>query len=119
MIRQAAVLCAVLLAASGAAAHPIFVSASPARGAVVAVAPKTIRVSFSEAVLAPGSSFQLLDAAGKAMRTGPLALAPKDNKTVVLPIAQPLAPGAYTVRWKVLAAGHSAVPGLYRFRLRR
>ena len=109
----------LLAAPSGAGAHPIFVSADPPRGAAVAMAPKAIRVSFSEAVLARGSSFQLLDAAGKPVRTGPLALAPKDGRTIVLPVSQPLTPGAYTVKWKVLAAGHGAVPGVYRFRVSR
>ena len=111
-------LASLLTATSAANAHPIFVSASPARGSAVAVAPKEIRVSFSEPVLVQGSRFKLLDATGKPVRTGPLVLAPKDGRTVVLPIAQPLPPGGFTVKWTVLAAGHSAVPGLYRFRVK-
>jgi methionine-rich copper-binding protein CopC len=122
MIRPAIALCAgaaLLLAAGAALAHPMFVAAAPRRGAVIPVAPKEIRISFSEAILAKGSSFTLVDAEGRPMRTGTPEIAPQDSRTVLLPIRQALAPGGYTVRWRVLAAGHSAVPGLYRFQIRR
>jgi methionine-rich copper-binding protein CopC len=109
---------AILAAAHPAGAHPRFVAASPARNAVLTAAPREIRVSFSEAVSAQGSSFRLLDAAGKPVATAPLAGDPKDAASVVLPIVGRLAPGNYTVQWTVAAAGHTTVPGRYRFELK-
>jgi methionine-rich copper-binding protein CopC len=105
----------ILSTGSQAFAHPMFVSANPARSSVLRVTPTEIRVTFSEAVLPKDSSFQLIDAAGKAVRTGTLAGAGKNKETVVLPIAQRLQPGTYTVQWRAAAAGHSAVPGRYKF----
>lgn len=122
MLRSAAVALSaviVLMGAEPAAAHPRFVSSTPARGAALTSAPKEIRVTFSETVLVGGSNFQVLDAAGKPVRTGRLSTPQNDPKTIVVPLIDPLSPGAYRVQWRVAASGHSIVPGRFPFEVKR
>jgi methionine-rich copper-binding protein CopC len=108
----------IAFAATAAGAHPRFVSATPDRGATLSSSPREVRVTFSDAVAAHGSTFRVLDAQGKPMGVGKLSRG-SDGKTIVLPVTGRLPAGSYTVEWRVAAAGHTSVPGRYRFDIRQ
>ena len=72
-------------------------TATPAKDAVLAKTPATVTLTLTEGLEAAFSSLTLQDAAGKTVPTEKSALAPGDNKTLVLPIGKDLPAGVYTV----------------------
>ena len=90
-------LAGVMLASPGFG-HAKLVNSSPASGAQVLEAPKTLTLSFNEEVKLASLTLTL---AGKAIpvtvdKTAPAA------KTVVVPVSA-LAPGSYELRWTAIS----------------
>jgi copper transport protein len=90
-----------------AAAHAVPVMTIPAASAVVAEAPREVVIRFSERVDPRASTLEVLDARGQRVDRGDAVVDLRDpwRYQVSLP---PLAPGPYTVSWRVLSAddGH-------------
>ncbi len=101
--------CVLLLVAPiPAAAHSQLVSADPAPGQVLAVAPTEIRLTFSERVAFDFSGIQVLDRGRHRLDTGPVTQ-PNGNPLALRVAVQPgLKSGVYTVVWRVVSAvdGH-------------
>ena len=112
-----AVLAASLLATT-VEAHPTLRSATPPAESMAA-APTEIRLSFSEGVIVKLSSVELKDQAGKKIATGKLAIDPKDQKQLIVPLQGPLTVGTYTVTWNVLSVDTHRVNGMYSFKVDR
>src|SRR5689334_8147604 len=89
-----------LAAASSASAHARLITGSPKAGSTVA-APQALKLTFSEGVVAVGSSVSLADAKGAAVATGPLAVDAKNKRLVTVPVSGKLTPGAYRVNWSM------------------
>ncbi len=105
-----------LLSLSGAPAlaHAMLVKAEPARRAMLTVTPTQVRLWFNEEIEKDYASLALLDAA-KAPVTGVLPhIAPDDPKAIVLPLSE-LAPGKYTVKFRVLSVDGHVVDSSYDF----
>ncbi len=105
------VLSAALLAVSAGAAqaHAHLKSSSPARDAAVA-APRRIVLTFSEALVARFSTF---DVAGPS---GPAPVKVSASGAVLTgDVGAPLAPGAYKVRWRVVSDDTHHTAGQYGF----
>jgi methionine-rich copper-binding protein CopC len=97
-------LIAVLLAASPlpAAAHAILIDSQPASGATIAPGPTRLVLRFNSRIDQGRSRLELRRGGAKP---APLRLAPSGPDT--LQADATLAPGAWTVRWQVLAIdGH-------------
>jgi hypothetical protein len=97
---------AALPGAGPAAAHAALVRSVPARRATVARAPARVQLWFSERLEPAYSSVSVRDAAGRRVDAGDARVDPDDpaRLSVGLPA---LAPGAYTVRFRVLSVdGH-------------
>ncbi|MGH3380887.1 MAG: copper resistance CopC family protein [Actinoallomurus sp.] len=105
----ATALAGVVLTASPAAAHTTLTSSDPAKGATVA-APAEIHLNYADPVRFPGVVVR--DAQGGHHESGkPSAV---DNH-VVEKVAGTLAPGVYTVGWRVVAEDGHPVTGEFRF----
>jgi putative copper export protein/methionine-rich copper-binding protein CopC len=102
-----------LLFPARAAAHAHLESTMPASGDTVKVAPRELRLTFSEGVELALSEIRLVSARGD------VALAPLTSAragTVLLAsITEALAPGRYTVRWRIVSDDGHPGSGEYAF----
>lgn len=115
IIQPWSLLLAGLLAPSLASAHAHLQEAQPADGASAATVPD-LRLLYTEPLDLDRSSLALRSSSGQAVALPPLAADPTDPKAVLLHLAQPLPPGAYTVEWHAVAVrnGHKTA-GTYAF----
>ncbi len=102
---------AVLLLASPAFGHARLQSSVPARGASVK-SPKTITLTFVEALEPAFSGAELADAAGKAV---PVPSAVNGSSITLLPFS--LRPGAYTVTWHSVGHDTHRLTGSFSFKV--
>lgn len=100
-------------ATGSAFAHAHLEKATPAAGATVS-APSAIRLEFSEDI-EPKFSGLTLTGPGGAASLGTATLAPGRADTLVVPVEKPLAPGAYTVKWRALSADSHKTQGAFSF----
>jgi copper resistance protein C len=122
MLKKASIsalaLFATSLFATSVEAHPTLTSAfPPTEGG--AAAPTEIRLGFSEGVIVKFSSVEVNDQTGKKIATGKLAIDPKDQKQLILPLPTPLSVGTYTVKWNVVSVDTHRVNGTYSFKVDR
>lgn len=107
------------LGATAAAAHPRLQTSNPAPGAKLNAAPKEIRMTFSEELVAPFTGLELKTASGKPIPTGKLAFVAGDSRKIAVPIAARLAAGTYTVAWHAVSVDTHRVSGSYAFKVMR
>jgi len=106
--------------ASAADAHAKLVRADPAPKAVVAAAPKIVRLWFNEELASKGSTVTVVDARGQRVDDGKgrLDLDDLDRKSIIAGL-KPLAKGTYTVKWVAVSADDRFVArGTFRFTIR-
>jgi len=105
---------AALVVASPPAAHGLLVRAVPAPGSAVHGSPAEVTLSFSQALEREFSAAQVLDANGKTVGTTDKRAATGDARLlrVLLP---PLAPGSYSVKWRVLSEDGHVTSGGFSF----
>jgi methionine-rich copper-binding protein CopC len=101
-------MAALLLAATGVAwAHAALTRSTPGNREVLAHSPGTIHLKFNEKVEAGFSKVSIEDAQGKAAALGTPTVAADDPYALRTPLNETLAPGRYTVRYRVLSQdGH-------------
>ena len=110
-------LCAAALAWSGTAlAHAKLVRSKPAADAELGAAPKAVTLWFNETPEADFSNVKVLDAAGKTVVEG-APVPTKDRKALELALSATLAPGSYTVRYRVIAVDGHVLEGSFTFRV--
>ena len=107
----------VVLSAWGAFSHPVLKSTLPQADASLQT-PKEIRLTFSEALILRFSGVKLKDQDGRRVETGPVALDPKDQKQLVVPLKSLLAPGRYTVEWHAVSEDTHRLKGSYSFEVK-
>src|ERR1700738_4894205 len=101
--------------ATPADAHPKLKSVSPAADVSSKVAPKEIKLNFSEGVIAKFSGLELKDEAGKTIATGEAVNDPRDKKQLVVPLPAPLKSGRYRVTWHAVSSDTHRVKGEFSF----
>jgi copper transport protein len=106
------VLCglALSLAVALAQAHAHLQKAVPADGSVIAAAPASVVLSFSEAAHLTACWIQKGE--GPKQKIGSLPTEPARQISVRLP---QLGPGTYVVSWRVIGDDSHIVPGQVRF----
>lgn len=111
-------ICALLLVVIAllpqlAAAHAHLVEAAPANDSVLSQAPASFMLRFNEAARLTALSLQLGDAPPR--RIGGLQGTPSARWVIAAP---PLAPGSYTLSYRVLSDDGHIMAGSIRFRIR-
>jgi copper transport protein len=100
----------LLLAASPRAvgAHANYERSDPPANAVLEQAPRQVRVWFSEEPEPRFSEVQVYDTARRRLDRGDLTVVPGEPRALAVSVGD-LAPGTYTVAWKVLSSvdGHT------------
>ena len=105
-----------LLAVSGPAfAHAHLKSATPAVGGTVAAAPTELDLTFSEGLNLKFTGVKVTGPAKAAVATGPATLGGGGDTTLVVPVSDTLAAGAYTVAWHALSTDGHKTSGTYTF----
>ena len=101
-------------AATFAFAHAQLEKATPAVGGTVASASE-IRLEFSEGVEPRFSGVSLTAAGGASVPLGPAKVEGGDANVLIVPIAKPLSPGAYTVHWHAVSVDTHHTQGDFQF----
>lgn len=108
---------AVLAFPAGAAAHAELVTTYPLDEDVLQQAPPRVSVRFDEAIETGLSHVHVLAPDGRVVDTGPTRTLAGDE--VGVPIPRRLAPGTYTVSWRIVADDAHAQRGGYVFHVGR
>ena len=98
-------------------AHAYLVKAVPAQRAVVFSPPERVDLWFNERLEAAFCTLQVLDAANKPVDKTDMQVAKDDPKHLSVGL-NPLAPGAYTVKFRVLSVDGHVVTNQFSFTVR-
>ena len=107
-----------LTLSTGAFAHATLERSTPSVGSTVSASPTEIRVQFSEPVDLASSSVSVSAESGAAVATGGVSADSGDRRTLVVRLAQRLAPGAYKVRWRAVSPDAHKSQGSFVFQVR-
>ena len=109
---------AMTMALSGtASAHAHLTVADPADKSVIATSPTEIDLTFSEALNLKFSGATLVASDKSEVKLGEPMLM-EGNKMMMMPVAETLEAGTYTVEWHVLSADGHKTKGNYSFTLK-
>ena len=99
---------------TSALAHSMLVKAEPPRRAVLTKSPTHVRLWFNEKIEGDYASLVVLDAQKQPLTDAKPTLAPDDQKSIVLPLPE-LAPGKYSVKFRVLSVDGHVVESTFDF----
>lgn len=88
---------------------------TPASGAHLGVAPRELRLDFTESPELTFTTVSLLGPSGAAVTLGAVRYASDSRRSVVLPIEGALSAGTHTVVWKMAGADGHPVRGRFTF----
>jgi len=97
--------------------HLRLVATSPAADSTVIGSPAEIRLSFSEPPQMRGTTVRLTRGAEELVESTAAAADPEDAKELFIRPVSPLAPGTYTVHWRVIAEDGHTQRGTFEFRV--
>lgn len=117
IMRRLLALFLLLGVASPASAHAYLVKATPAQRAVLFSAPSRVDLWFNERLEAAFCSLQVLDQADKAVDKGDMHVEKDDPKHMSVGL-NPLPPGAYKVKFRVLSVDGHVVNNEFSFTVR-
>ncbi len=100
-----------------ASAHAILIASTPTLGAATPTSPPEIRLQFSEAItlLNPANDCQVVNHLGGSVESGPCHINPTNVRELDAPLIPGLAPGTYTVRYRVVSADSHVVGAAVAF----
>jgi hypothetical protein len=107
----------LLLAPVGAWAHAYLVKSAPARRAVLLHAPTRVQLWFNERLEVQFSHLSVWNRDGKQVDHGDVQVGPDDLKLLSVGVG-PLAPGQYTVKFRVLSVDGHVVEQQFPFTIR-
>ncbi|MFF0423804.1 copper resistance protein CopC [Streptomyces sp. NPDC004520] len=116
LILAAALLGTLLAGAAPASAHAALTGSDPKDGAVVAVAPQEVNLTFSEQVAMGTDSIRVLDPSGRRADTGEIRdLCSGSVVRYGVELRAGLPDGTYTVAWQAVSADSHPVAGAFTF----
>lgn len=101
---------------AAALAHAHLDRSTPAAGSMMKDAPKEVVIWFTEAVEPKFSSIEVRDAKGTTVQDGAASSVPGNTAQLRVGL-KPLAPGTYTVKWRVLSVDTHRSQGDFSFRV--
>lgn len=97
-------------------AHAFLDHADPRVGATVTAPPAKVRLWFTQEIEPAFSGMEVLDAAGNHVVSQRAQVDPKDRMQLHLALPK-LAPGLYTVSWRVVSVDTHVTEGKFTFRV--
>jgi copper transport protein len=121
--RGLVVLAAILVGAAGALAvparadaHAVLLETRPAAGTAVDAAPEAVVLRFSETVtLVRPEDVSIVGSDARPVIAGPAERDPQNSRVITKPLGVGVAPGTYTVRYRVLSSDAHVIPGAFAF----
>lgn len=107
-----AVLAALLVPAAPAGAHASFVSSIPSAGSTIPALPAQVVINFSEKIEPSFGEMQIIDRAGAQTKVGKTRI---DGERFTGVLGTTLAPGDYTVAYRVLSGDGQLVESRFEF----
>ena len=95
-------------------AHAILVRSQPAKDETVTVAPKQVDLWFNDAVRGEYKALAVIDSAGKRVDNHDVEQGLTDGSHIYATVTD-LAPGKYTVRYRVVSEDTHIVTGKFEF----
>lgn len=114
VVAVGAVMTIAMCIHTAALAHSMLVKAEPPRRALLAKAPAQVRLWFNEEIEGDYASLVVLDAEKHPVTEISPQLAPDDRKSIILPLPE-LAPGKYSVKFRVLSVDGHVVESNFDF----
>jgi hypothetical protein len=111
------VLCGLLTFPSIVLPHAALVKSIPVRRAQIFKAPTQVQLWFNEKLEARFSSLVVIDSKGKRVDRGDAAVASDDPKRLFVGV-NPLPPGPYKIRFRVLSVDGHVVEDEFPFTIR-
>ena len=115
--RAAIAMTVTLLLPAVADAHAVLVKSSPARRAVLAQPPARVELTFNERLEPAYSTVSVWATEEKRVDDAKIVVGPTDPRRLTVGL-RPLAPGTYTVKFRVLSVDGHLVEGTYPFEIR-
>jgi copper transport protein len=110
----AVVLCS-LAAPPRASAHAYLVKTVPAASGVLDVPPRTVQLTYDEAVEPRFAIISVTDAAGKQQTIGPVTRSPANPDTLMVPLRPHLPQGWYLIYWRAISVDGHPVQGAFTY----
>lgn len=107
-------LSTALLSPLAAQAHAILVKSQPEKDATVTEAPKQIDLWFNDPVRSEYKALAVIDSEGKRVDNHDVEQSLTDGSNIYATV-QTLAPGTYTVRYRVVSQDTHIVTGKFQF----
>jgi copper transport protein len=111
----ALVVGALLALPSAASAHAYLVRTSPVASGVLNAPPKTVSLTFDEAVEPRFAIISVTSADGTQETTAPVSRSPANPDTLVVPLRPHLAEGWYLIYWRAISIDGHPVQGAFTY----
>jgi copper transport protein len=106
----------IALAVPGvASAHAYLIKTVPAASGVLDTPPKTVALTFDEAVEPRFAIISVTSAAGTQVTTGPVRRSAADPDTLVVPVRPNLRQGWYLIYWRAISVDGHPVQGAFTY----
>jgi copper transport protein len=100
---------------SAASAHAYLIKTVPAASGVLDTPPRTVQLTYDEAVEPKFAIISVTSAAGKQETTGPVTRSPADPDTLVVPLRPNLPEGWYLIYWRAISVDGHPVQGAFTY----
>jgi len=115
IVLTAAVLAAGLVVPSAASAHAYLVKTVPAASVVLNAAPRTVQLTYDEAVEPRFTIISVTNAQGQQEATAAPQRSPADPDTLVVPLRPHLLEGWYLIYWRAISVDGHPVNGAFTY----
>lgn len=113
-IIKPAVLLVALISPFSVFAHAILVKSQPAKDETIAQSPKQVDLWFNDAVRSEYKAVAVIDSAGKRVDNHDVEQSLTDGSHIYATVPN-LAPGTYTIRYRVVSEDTHIVTGKFEF----
>jgi copper transport protein len=104
-----------LLAPASASAHAYLTKTAPTPGAILDTPPRTIALTYDEAVEPRFAIISVTNARGDQLTTAPVHRSPSNPDTLVVPLKPHLPTGWYLIYWRAISVDGHPVQGGFTF----
>ena len=100
---------------ASASAHAYLIKTVPAASGVLDTPPRTVQLTYDEAVEPRFAIISVTNANGKQETTAPVSRYPSDPDTLVVPLRPHLAEGWYLIYWRAISVDGHPVQGAFTY----
>jgi copper transport protein len=100
---------------SAASAHAYLIRTVPAASGILNIPPRTVSLTYDEAVEPKFAIVSVTDAAGTQETTGAVARSPSNPSTLVVPLRSNLPEGWYLIYWRAISVDGHPVQGAFTY----